>query len=330
MDIPVVASGIAVGAGFGFALQRGRFCLNTAFRNAFYIKDFTLLRSYLLALVIAVLCANLLNLAGILHLDSARQQFSWLASAVGGSCFGIGMVLAGGDAAASWYRAGEGLVGSWVAQLGFMIGAAAASHGALARLSLKLNSAVLSTGPALAPHGLRGWVFIGLLSIVALVFVLSGRSSSLSAQAGYSWRTSGILVGVLVVIGLLVSELMTGAASGITFPAATAGLLDLVVNNGKWDWGVAMAAGVPLGSLISAAALREFAWRAPHADVLIQQFAGGLIMGAGGMIAGGCSIGHGLSGIALLSPASAVSMAFIILGSAFMVYLLFMRGSRTK
>jgi hypothetical protein len=39
VDISVMLSGIAVGAGFGFVLQRGRFCLTTAFRNVFYVKD---------------------------------------------------------------------------------------------------------------------------------------------------------------------------------------------------------------------------------------------------------------------------------------------------
>jgi hypothetical protein len=53
-------------------------------------------------------------------------------------------------------------------------------------------------------------------------------------------------------------------------------------------------------------------------------------MGAGGMLAGGCSIGHGLSGIATLALSSLVSMAFIVLGSWTMVYALFMRGSSVK
>lgn len=117
MDIKALLSGAAVGAVLGFVFQRGRFCLNTAFRYVIYIKNFTILRSYLLSLVIALIGANLLEQAGIVSLDQGGQEFAWLANVLGGYIFGIGMVLAGGCAAGTLYRVGEGLVGSWMAAL---------------------------------------------------------------------------------------------------------------------------------------------------------------------------------------------------------------------
>jgi uncharacterized membrane protein YedE/YeeE len=69
---------------------------------------------------------------------------------------------------------------------------------------------------------------------------------------------------------------------------------------------------------------------APRADVMVQQLVGGLIMGVGGMLAGGCSIGHGLTGISMLAMSSVVSMASIVLGSWTMVYMLFMKSSSGK
>jgi hypothetical protein len=246
--------------------------------------------------------------------------------------FGIGMVLAGGDAAGTWYRAGEGLVGSWMAALGVMIGASAASRGALSGLSADLESFVLvsTSGDPLTIHGLLGvnrWVVIALLSGAALTFVFAGRAPYSTAHAGYQWRTSGILVGLMIVLGLFVAELMTGMPEGITFIGPSDGLLASVVSGREWNWGISMAAGVPLGSFISAGWLREFSWRAPRADVTVQQLAGGLIMGVGGTLAGGCSIGHGLTGISTLAVSSVVSTASIALGSWTMVYLLFMKKS---
>ena len=38
-----------------------------------------------------------------------------LGTIIGAFIFGIGIVLAGGCATGTWYRAGEGLIGSWVA-----------------------------------------------------------------------------------------------------------------------------------------------------------------------------------------------------------------------
>ena len=38
-----LTSGLAVGLAFGYALQRGRFCVNTGFRDILMVKDFSIL-----------------------------------------------------------------------------------------------------------------------------------------------------------------------------------------------------------------------------------------------------------------------------------------------
>ena len=57
---------------------------------------------------------------------------------MGSYLFGIGIVLAGGCATGTWYRAGEGLLGSWVALFFYMISAAAMKSGFLVPLNLSL------------------------------------------------------------------------------------------------------------------------------------------------------------------------------------------------
>ena len=81
MNTPVILSGLAVGAGFGFALQSGRFCLNTTCGNAFPIKEYTLLRAHVLALIVAVVAAHLLEQFGLLHVSADKQTFVALATA---------------------------------------------------------------------------------------------------------------------------------------------------------------------------------------------------------------------------------------------------------
>ena len=331
MSMSVMLSGIAVGTAFGFVLQRGRFCLNTACRNAFYIKEFTLLRAYVLALVTAVISAHLLEHFGFLHLSAVRQPLAVLANSLGGYVFGVGMVLAGGDAGSSWSRTGEGLVGSWMAVLGLMLGAAAVGSGVLAGVSADLRGFVPLSGTAPSLYGdsnIYKWTLIVLLSLAGLVFVFKGRTAYVQTQPGYSGKTTGLLVGLLVVLGLLVSERMEGTATGITFSGPSGTLLASLVASRHAGWGVALVAGVPLGSFLSAWRAHEFSWRAPRAEVMAQQLVGGLLMGSGGMIAGGCSIGHGLTGLAALSLASLVSTTGIVLGCWTMVYLLFMRNVR--
>lgn len=329
MGIKALLSGAALGAALGFVFQRGRFCLNTAFRDVIYIKNFTLFRSYLLSLIIAVIGANLLEHLGVISLDQGRQEFAWLANILGGYIFGIGMVLAGGCAAGTWYRVGEGLVGSWMAALGFMIGVTAMKSGMLSGVYAAIRSVVIAPGSGLTIYGMLGvnrWIGAAIIAAPALFFVLTSRTSYSSSSAERHWRRTSVLVGLVIVAAWYLSRLTAGQATGISFTIPSERLLMSVVSGGRWDWGTAVLVGVPLGSFIASRGAHEFSWRAPRAGVVVQQFAGGLIMGFGGMLAGGCLIGHGLSGLSALSVSSIVATAAMILGSWTMVYLLFMRG----
>ena len=329
MDLSIALSGIAVGAGFGFVLQRGRFCLNTALRNLFYLQEYTLVLAYVTALLVSFIGANLLELAGLLHPAQSHREFTWLANVLGGYVFGLGMVLAGGDAASTWSKSGEGLVGSWMAALGFLLGASAASTGFLSRTADFLQSFALSSQQDITLYSILNinkWILVLLLTAACSAFLVFKRASYSAGQTGYRWNSAGILVGVMILLGLVVSEVMTGTASGISFPASSDGLLASIVSGKQLNWGAALVIGVPVGAFISARWLHEFAWRAPRANALVQQLAGGLLMGIGGVIAGGCSIGHGLTGIALLSISSLTSMLFIVLGNWTMVYLLFIKN----
>ncbi len=129
MDWPLIISGLGVGIIFGYTLQHGRFCMNTAFREVLLSRDFTVFRIYILALLILIIGANGLEAAGILKLRSI--PFTWLANVLGGYLFGIGMVLGGGCATGTLYRIGEGMIGSWFAALGFLLAAASTLSGAL-------------------------------------------------------------------------------------------------------------------------------------------------------------------------------------------------------
>lgn len=330
MNISVLLSGAGLGVFLGFVLQRGRFCLNTAFRDILYIKDFTVFRAYVLALVVTMLGANILEQLNVLRLDQARQEFAWVANIVGGYLFGVGMVLAGGCASGTWYRVGEGLVGSWMAALGFMLGSAATKNGALSGVFEYLRGFVAANGARLTISdvlGLNRWAVIAALVLPGLVFVFRGRSSYQQAGPGLHWLTTGVLVGLTSVLAWYASSWATGAASGIFFTDPSEGLLMSVVDGREWDWSMALLAGVPFGALLSARGSHQFSWRAPRADSMAQQFLGGLIMGTGGILAGGCAFGHGITGIAALSLASLTAMPFIVLGCWTMVYFLFIRNS---
>ena len=63
----------------------------------------------------------------------------------------------------------------------------------------------------------------------------------------------------------------------------------------------------------------------PPADELFKVLLGGIIMGIGAQIAGGCNIGQGLTGVSTLAVSSWVANSFTILGNWTMVYFLLIR-----
>ena len=121
--LKTLALGLPVGLLFGYALQRGRFCMYSAFRDLFFARDFTLFRAYIMALFVQMVIIHGLDAAG--YLTVRPFGFTWLAAIVGGLIFGAGISLAGGCASGNWYRIGEGMVGSILAVLGYGLGVSA-------------------------------------------------------------------------------------------------------------------------------------------------------------------------------------------------------------
>ncbi len=80
-----------------------------------------------------------------------------------------------------------------------------------------------------------------------------------------------------------------------------------------------MLLGVPLGSLLSAWSRGMARWQVPEAPEFLRRFLGGLLMGFGGTLAGGCNIGNALTGLSILSLNSLVATASILLGLALAV-----------
>ncbi|MCK7542479.1 MAG: YeeE/YedE family protein [Marinilabiliales bacterium] len=122
-----VISGLLVGVLFGFALQRGRFRMNSAFRDIILGRDFTLFKALSIAILVEMIGFSILAFTGVVTL--APKPLMWGANIVGGLIFGMGMVLAGGCASGITYRTGEGMMGALMAVLGFGLSALMGGHG---------------------------------------------------------------------------------------------------------------------------------------------------------------------------------------------------------
>ncbi len=319
--------GLGVGLLFGFVAQRGRFCMYTAFRDLLLIRDPTLFKAYLMALAIQAILIHLLREAG--YLSFSVSYFFWLAAVVGGFIFGLGMTLAGGCSSSSFYRIGEGMVGSFVAVLTFLIFAAATSGGALRPLAKALRSFFVQMEPGSATVsqviGLNPLIFM-LLAFIPLAFWLY-RSESNQPQRGWPWKKTGLGLGVVATLAWLVSARVGEFQYGLHITGPSASLLYYFTNGSSeyLNWGVFQVLGIPLGAFLASTWNHEFLWRAPKPNRLMQQAVGGAFMGTGAVIAGGCNIGNSLTGLGMLSLTSLVATVFLVLGTWSGTYLFFIR-----
>jgi uncharacterized membrane protein YedE/YeeE len=342
-----ILSGLIVGILFGFALQRGRFCMNSAFRDILLLKEYTLLKAVIVAIIVSMIGFHLMASFGVIQLNP--KPLSWGANIVGGFIFGIGMVLAGGCASGTTYRVGEGMVGSLVALLGYMMSAVITSSGALSGVKSYLETTTKITitdpGPLIAPSsrsptlaniiGVDPWIIVIVIAIVgigALAWKRGGREKTEGSlyekifKRGWPWWGTGIVIGIIGMIAFPAS-----AAAGRNYPLGITGgwstfLSALIKGDANvLSWETFLVIGVVIGAGISAGIAGEFKLRAPGPGRLIQQFIGGLLLGIGAVIANGCNIGHVLSGIPQLAISSIIAGFSIIIGCWITAYLLLMR-----
>ena len=339
-----ILSGLIIGAAFGYVLQRGRYCVNTAFRDVMFINDFTLLRAYVLGVVITIIGANFLEDIGMIG-ELRRQAFVPWANIIGGYVFGMGIVLAGGCGSGILYRVGEGLIAALVAVFGFFFGIAMTKSGILSPINdfLHHEDRVVWLADDSIPTlyniiGINKWIVIVIIAAAAIPFILKGQPFKRSKK-GYYWSTAGLLVGLVAIAAWWASDYFGGGARGLSFTGPLREFFAAILlsdSGGNPDqsisllgitftWSSLYVLAVPLGAYISATLLKEFKWKVPPANELLRVLLGGLVMGIGAQIGGGCNIGHGLTGVSTLAVSSVVATLFIILGNWTMVYFLLIR-----
>ena len=250
------------------------------------------------------------------------------------------MVLAGGCASGTTYRVGEGMVGSFIALLGFMTSAVITGSGALSGIKSYLRDTTKITidgkNPTLANIiSVDPWIIVIVIAIIGIGVLAwkrgggqktEGSLSEKIFKRGWSWWATGIVIGIIAMIAFPAS-----AAAGRNYPLGITGGWSTFLNTlikgdaNVLSWETFLVIGVVIGAAISSGIAGEFKLRAPGSGRLVQQFIGGLLLGIGAVIADGCNIGHILSGIPQLAIGSIIAGFSIIMGCWVAAYLLLMR-----
>lgn len=329
-------AGLAIGLAFGATGRLSGFCLASGLRGWLAERDGRMIRAFALALAIALVGSQALHAAGLVALGRSvymQPSFSPLLLAVGGVLFGYGMILANGCGARALVLLGGGNLRSFLVLACLGIAGKATLTGLLAPTRIWAG-ATLPVQSGISPPSLPGWLAgQGLdpawalwlptlaLALILAAFALGHRPfrQSPGLVAG------GAIIGLLVVAGWYATGVLGEddfdpvPLASLTFIAPVAdGLLYAMLSTGTaLSFGVAVVAGIPCGAFAAALArghLRLEGFSSPRS--MLRYMAGGTLMGIGGALALGCSIGQGLTGLSTLALTAFPAAGGILAGAA--------------
>ncbi|MDA8168903.1 MAG: YeeE/YedE family protein [Nitrospiraceae bacterium] len=340
----VIISGLLIGGLLGAVVQRSKFCIAAACHNIVTTNDMTQTRAYAMALFVAIPATQLLYRLGsvdIAHSIYIDSPFTWLSYIAGGFIFGIGIVYAGGCASRILVRAGEGNLGGLVSVLAFIFSSGATLWGITAKLRVDyFDKLTLDLKNQYLPDmfgGVPAWAVILVIEAALLAFML--KSPKESEWRGWRWPMAGAAIGLIVVVAWWINGLafkavpnvdsfsftgpndptllQTWRPKSLTFALADAQTFRYIIlwTGESINFAIATVLGVLAGSFIAALISGTFQWVAPPLQQFKYNLVGGLLMGFGAVLAMGCNIGQGLSGISSLSAGSVLTMAFIFFGA---------------
>lgn len=319
----MTVTGLAVGVALGIVMQRGRFCVTGMLRDVFLQKQGRGLVA--LFIVIAVHAVGLAGLTSLGVISPEYRTFAPLAVALGGFIFGLAIILAGGCASGTWYRSGEGLVGSWFALLFYGLSASAMKSGFLSGFNDKLKE--WDTGWSTLPQtfGVSAWWFaipLALATAYVAQRYLARDAARPKVTLDQPWYrkslhpyTAGAVIGLLGVLAWPLSA-ATGRNDGLGITTPSAHLMSYITTGESkfLNWGTLLVLGILVGSYIAAKVSGEFRVRVPDAVTSVRAIFGGIGMGVGASLAGGCTVGNGMVQTSLFSYQGWVALAFIALG----------------
>jgi hypothetical protein len=155
-----------------------------------------------------------------------------------------------------------------------------------------------------------------MFSVAAGLLVLAALSRLAPGRAGaWEWRTTGLWIGVSAVAAWPLSA-AAGRDFGLAVVPGTTGLIAGIAGRAYPTWDLLLVLGVLAGGWLAARRNGPVALNAPKPAALVRRFAGGIGLGLGASIATGCTVGQGLTGLALLAPSSFAVMGAIFAGSA--------------
>ncbi len=343
----------------GYVVNKTNFCTMGAVSDLVNIGDSSRLKAWLLAITTAIVGVTSLEYLGIVDVSESRIPYRnsvlfWPRYIIGGLMFGIGMTLASGCGNKILIRIGGGNLKSifvlLIAGLMALLMTRTDFYGLifhswmspispdLAKLGIPDQSVqtIFSSLTNIDAGNILITIFIPLLICVFLLKYIFSSYTSLSSDN----ILSGVVVGLVVTFAWLISGGELGQAwiennDFLDTPYPSVGVQSFtfinpmgevliyttsVFDNFYLTFGVTALISTIVGSFVYSLISNNLRveWFANKHD-FYRHFIGAVLIGIGGVLSLGCTIGQGVSGVSTLAIGSIITLLSIIFGASLMM-----------
>ena len=322
-----VLVGLMLGTLFGALALHSGFCTRSAVLDITRAdRGYQALALWLLAFATAIGGSQALVAFGLFEPTGSRflsSTQSLSGAAIGGCLFGIGMVLARGCASRLLILGAGGNLRAVFTVAVIAISAWATMQGTLAPLrdAIAGQATTAALNDNVLGHPLAGLCLAGVLLIAA--GVLSWHSG-----LSLSRTVAGVGIGALIPTGWYLSGALSQQVfepiqpDSLSFMRPLANTINFGLTGGSEEFlsmDIGLMVGTVAGAFVVAVLTRRFrieTFATPDAAPISRYVVGGVMMGFGGVLAAGCTVGAGFSGVSLLAISALVGLVSMLLGAA--------------
>lgn len=323
--------GFVIGLAFGVFAQRSQFCLRSAtiefWRGSIGPKTAV----WLLTFAAAVLGTQWLIWSENLDATVVRQLSTpgtMSGASLGGCLFGIGMILARGCASRLLVLSATGNLRALIAGLVLTVVAQASLRGVLSPVRIELSEiwtvgaetrdmlagAPAITGPAIGLAFLAAG--LGLARYRRLPAWIAFCALGVGAAVAGGWWFTSIL-------SQQAFEMVPVKSISFTGPSADTLMALMHQPDMPLDFDLGLVPGVFAGSFLAATVTGDFRVQTFDGEVGVMRYlVGASLMGFGGMLAGGCAVGAGVTGGAVFALTAWVALTAMWASAGLTDYLL--------
>ena len=330
--------GLATGMVFGIAAQRSRFCLRAATVEFARGQLGDKVAVWLLTISTAIVWVQGAQMLGLMRSADTRMMAipgSWSGAIIGGLLFGIGMVLARGCSGRLLVLGATGNLRSIVSGLIFAVVAQMSITGWLGPLRDWMAGLWITSGgrnmDILATLRLPEWSGLAFGAAMALLALELSRRNRIGAMRLVFASGVGFAValGWVLTFGLSQIAFEPVQIESASFTGPSARMLMFVLDRAAvLEFDIGLVPGVFLGSFLASVITREFKFQGFEGESPMRRaMTGAALMGFGGMLAGGCAIGAGVTGGSIFAGTAWLALFAMWVGAGLTDYLVDQRGT---